>query len=717
MCSGDQDNGTMDNWCKHEFIFGSNPRGRLSSPNAFRDVYNDSNYQRYDVINARPPNTEKEVDQTGYEKRMEDLTQKLKELEHSNNELRKRLDEAVEEKQEAYCRLEVISVAHESRITEMHCVIAELSKKLRAKQDATIAEESEQEGSELSFQCESARDSEAGGESVADNKVEVDEASPEPQTEPPLPSIPAHKNQVEALQEEVLHLKAQIAFLQSQIANENDSSPEAHQQTNNKDLYQDETVDATYDNANDPKTEYENWNLLQTQLADEEMLGQQYILTKENINQVGKQQSSAPITKVAERVKLRRTIEDTSLTDSAVLSSGVNPIEVVENLMSSIIQPENIIEDEISTSELKIEVQRLQRRVDNLKARNSVLTLTLNECKRHCEHLYLLCGKYESNAIALQAALNCSDRAIEAYDVMLALLESKLALLKDKSIAAQESRHAVEAVARHLLDRLDSERSFNENSLGPWQNTVCISNSQIIDPWTQEDDNRLRNHVSKLKGRRSTIQNTVVTFESPFYTEPEISKTFTDFSKEAVHENPQVDLEMAVLMQEMLSLREDVIETRQKAERTERDKHIAFEKVRLLQDALSQLQAHLTESEVLVDLATKNRSSYSEVDHAAVIERQLIEALTRESQLKSRIQSLIGTASVTKKTSEEKYTKVQNNLTELQKANLNLSRSLELHKRKYQTRIKRLEQKIMELNRIISQQQQCPADNIPETTL
>lgn len=44
---------------------------------------------------------------------------------------------------------------------------------------------------------------------------------------------------------------------------------------------------------------------------------------QENINQVGKQQSSAPITKVAERVKLRRTIEDTSLTDSAVLSSGV----------------------------------------------------------------------------------------------------------------------------------------------------------------------------------------------------------------------------------------------------------------------------------------------------------------------------------------------------------------------------------------------------------
>jgi hypothetical protein len=51
--------------------------------------------------------------------------------------------------------------------------------------------------------------------------------------------------------------------------------------------------------------------------------------------------------------------------------------------------------------------------------------LTLVESKQHCNHLYLLCGKYESNAVALQQALNCNDRAIEAYDVMLALLESK----------------------------------------------------------------------------------------------------------------------------------------------------------------------------------------------------------------------------------------------------------------------------------------------------
>lgn len=71
------------------------------------------------------------------------------------------------------------------------------------------------------------------------------------------------------------------------------------------------------------------------------------------------------------------------------------------------------------------ELKQLYRRIEQLKFQNSVLTLNLAENKQHCNYLYLLCGKYESNAIALQQALNCSDRAIEAYDVMLALLESK----------------------------------------------------------------------------------------------------------------------------------------------------------------------------------------------------------------------------------------------------------------------------------------------------
>lgn len=100
---------------------------------------------------------------------------------------------------------------------------------------------------------------------------------------------------------------------------------------------------------------------------------------------------------------------------------------IVEHLVSDLKQNNSsLMESFIEPSQLDNELQRLQRKVEHLKVQNTVLSLTLDESKEHCEHLYLLCGKYESNAIALQAALNCSDRAIEAYDVMLALLESKL---------------------------------------------------------------------------------------------------------------------------------------------------------------------------------------------------------------------------------------------------------------------------------------------------
>lgn len=99
---------------------------------------------------------------------------------------------------------------------------------------------------------------------------------------------------------------------------------------------------------------------------------------------------------------------------------------IVEHLVSDLkLNSHSLMEAFAEPSQLNHELHRLQRKIEHLKVQNTVLSLTLDESKEHCEHLYLLCGKYESNAIALQAALNCSDRAIEAYDVMLALLESK----------------------------------------------------------------------------------------------------------------------------------------------------------------------------------------------------------------------------------------------------------------------------------------------------
>lgn len=132
----------------------------------------------------------------------------------------------------------------------------------------------------------------------------------------------------------------------------------------------------------------------------------------------------------------------------------------------------------------------------------------------------------------------------------------------------------------------------------------------------------------------------------------------------------QLDLEMAVLMQELLNLREENIELKQKRDEAERDRQIALEKICVLQEALQQLQTQLSDSDALFNLHAADRSSFSEADHAALTERQLVEALTRESELKIRIQSLLGLVSASQKTSDEKYEQVQNNIKELQKMNL-----------------------------------------------
>lgn len=140
--------------------------------------------------------------------------------------------------------------------------------------------------------------------------------------------------------------------------------------------------------------------------------------------------------------------------------------------MSDVYQ--NVATSPVDASQLRLEMKQMQRRIEYLKVQNTILSLTIAECKQHCDHLYLLCGKYESNAIALQQALNYSDRAIEAYDVMLALFESRLDIVQNNPGGVKNKEDA-ENVAKHLLNHLDGETcSVQSNSLGPWQDAILL---------------------------------------------------------------------------------------------------------------------------------------------------------------------------------------------------------------------------------------------------
>lgn len=81
------------------------------------------------------------------ETKVRDLSKRLQQAEEQRLMVQNQLVQCNSEKELCLKRLEVVSAAHECRITEMHCVIAELSKKLRSKQENTIMEEQEPEGS------------------------------------------------------------------------------------------------------------------------------------------------------------------------------------------------------------------------------------------------------------------------------------------------------------------------------------------------------------------------------------------------------------------------------------------------------------------------------------------------------------------------------------------------------------------------------------------
>lgn len=446
------------------------------------------------------------------------------------------------------------------------------------------------------------------------------------------PPATSSQLQVQAMYEEILHLRGQVALLQSQLASDRDKLENDHNEILNTGhdpvaLSPRERSNYTSDDLCETAEIFEVPHAL-----DQDFIRQSTVKhTKMNkvalpssrgvspvvqlfssINSLNKPQlkslsAETPVSKMAERVRLRRTIEEQHITGTDIMNSGICTTEIAEHLVSDLLQSDVNTNDD--SPHLHNEVQRLHRRIEHLRIQNSVLSITLAESKAHCNHLYLLCGKYESNAVALHQALNCSDRAIEAYDVMLALLESRLGILED-AISANESRKAAEAVAKHLLDRLDSEKNLHGNSLGPWQDAVVIyaNSSSNVTPWTDEDDIRLRGHVSKLKGQRASIQNTVVTLESPFCGDQNANDELSQMT------NRRMDLETAVLMQELMSMREEISEFKFRAEQAEREKNNTIGRLSVMQEALLHLQAQLADSEALLSLNNKVRHTFFKFD-------------------------------------------------------------------------------------------------------
>lgn len=458
---------------------------------------------------------------------------------------------------------------------------------------------------------------------------------------------------MQAMEEEILYLRSQMALLQSRLASAQDNinadvgfkklddSDDAHISLNTKRTHTNN--DSCELNESAPLHIYES-------LSETQNTGK---LKSTQLQSMAKQSAC---------VRLSVKLSENQSQNVGHREEAISTEQYTEYDRHAKAPTTDVNAKSTCTVNSEQEMQRLQRTLDYTRVQNNVLSLNFADCKATCEHLYLLCGKYESNALALNQALNLSDRTVEAYDVMLALLESKLALF-EKTESAIENRKTAERVAKHLMQRLESDRSIGGNSMGPWHDAASVmsTNSTGNQVWTDIDDLRLRQQMSRLKGQRANIQNTVVIFESSHRDyEPSLDKSLAE---QTMTESYKADLETAVLLEELLSVKEYLTDMKYRAEQLNREKNLAL-------DAMLHLQEQLADSEALLAISNKDRLSYSEAEQSAGIELELVEALARESRLKARLQALTSSLETATRTSEEKYFQVQSTVAELKQANL-----------------------------------------------
>lgn len=267
------------------------------------------------------------------------------------------------------------------------------------------------------------------------------------------------------------------------------------------------------------------------------------------------------------------------------------------------------------TRELELQAEHLTSKLSHLKSQNDLLQLCLEESKGNCERLSLLVAKYESKDTALAMALQNTDQIIEAYEVMLQLQESEQDILVAsyrsnaqafttdtmKSLTStnssksnvsgassltsnshyqltyaddltededgitmfrnsQTKRRDAESHAKNLLLKLDRKYEVTLTGCPPFDDldfnsrtsTLSSADSSNIEALSKEEELRLKEYVQLLKSERSTVQTTVVELESV----TDVLEHFDDSNIEA-GDKGSLDLETAVLLQELQALKEE----------------------------------------------------------------------------------------------------------------------------------------------------------------
>lgn len=264
-----------------------------------------------------------------------------------------------------------------------------------------------------------------------------------------------------------------------------------------------------------------------------------------------------------------------------------------------------------------------------------MLSLSLEESRENAEKMCVLMGKYESNNTASQLSLTFCDKVIETYEVLLQLSESEQSCLianckaagvktgldssyrllyPENSIKDQQSddveaclvrRRTAETEARSLLQKLDKDLEEQYIKEQPWESvssrsrTSSGSSNENME-FTREEETRLKSYIQQLKSERLTVGSTVLELEG-IHDVPE--------PQQLDSLDPKLDLENAVLMQELMALKEEKAELKAKNYLIEKEKKALELKInsREAQEQAYLLQIEQLKSEIREELKKRRR--------------------------------------------------------------------------------------------------------------
>ncbi|KAB0375229.1 hypothetical protein FD755_013721 [Muntiacus reevesi] len=622
-----------------------------------------------------------------------ELNKRLQQTERERDLLEKKLAKAQCEQSHLMREHEDVqertTLRYEERITELHSIIAELNKKIDRLQGTTIREEDEY--SELRSEL-----SQSQHEANEDSRsVDQDQTSV---------SVPENQSTV-VTADMVEEIEGVLG----------------------RDLYPSLAEERSRWEKELAGLREENESLTAMLCSKEEELHR----TKAATNAVREERDRLR-RRIAERVKLSKTRSESSSSDRPVLGSEISSIgvssSVAEHLAHSLQDCSNIQEifqtlyshgsaiSESKIREFEVETERLNSRIEHLKSQNDLLTITLEECKSNAERLSMLVGKYESNATALRLALQYSEQCIEAYELLLALAESEQSLILgqfraagvgsspgdqsgDENITqmlkrAHDCRKTAENAAKALLMKLDGSCGGAFAVAGcsgqPWESlssnshtsTTSSTASSCDTEFTKEDEQRLKDYIQQLRNDRAAVKLTMLELES-VHIDP------LSYDVKPRGDSQRLDLENAVLMQELMAMKEEMAELKAQLYLLEKEKKALELK---LSTREAQEQAYLVhiehlKSEVEEQKEQRTRSLSSTSSGG--------KDTASKKKLKARVQELVSALERLTKSSEIRHQQSAEFVNDLKRANSNLVAAYEKAKKKHQNKLKKLESQMM----------------------